>query len=147
MRATAALLEQSGAPFVLTEVDLEEPRADEVLVRLSAVGICGTDLEFANFFPTPVVLGHEGAGVVEQVGSRVTSVKPGDHEGVPLPHKLQRLGQLLPAVTRSARSLLPEDLSATGFSKEVQLDVEALSHRTNTRTRLGLEIRHLGSGS
>ena len=48
-------------------------------MRLQAVGICGTDLEFANFFPTPVVLGHEGAGLVEQVGSRVTSVKPGDH--------------------------------------------------------------------
>ena len=79
MRATAALLEQSGAPFVLTDVDLDEPRPDEVLVRVASVGICGTDLEFANFFPTPAVLGHEGAGVVERVGSRVTTVGPGDH--------------------------------------------------------------------
>jgi len=79
VRATAALLEQSGAPFVLTDVDLDEPHPDEVLVRVASVGICGTDLEFANFFPTPAVLGHEGAGVVEQVGSRVTTVRPGDH--------------------------------------------------------------------
>lgn len=79
MRATAALLEQSGTPFTLTEVDLEDPRPDEVLVRVASVGICGTDLEFANFFPTPVVLGHEGAGIVEQVGTQVTSVRPGDH--------------------------------------------------------------------
>lgn len=79
MRATAAVLESAGAPFTLREVDLQAPRPDEVLVRLHSVGICGTDLEFATFFPTPVVLGHEGAGVVEQVGTRVTSVAPGDH--------------------------------------------------------------------
>jgi aryl-alcohol dehydrogenase len=79
VRATAALLESAGAPFTLKELDLEEPRPDEVLVRVSSVGICGTDLEFAKFFPTPAVLGHEGAGIVERVGSRVTSIKPGDH--------------------------------------------------------------------
>jgi aryl-alcohol dehydrogenase len=79
VRATAALLEQSGQPFVLTEVDLDDPQPDEVLVRVSSVGICGTDLEFANFFPTPALLGHEGAGVVERVGAHVTSVQPGDH--------------------------------------------------------------------
>ena len=79
MHVTAAVLEQSGGPFTLAEVDLDEPRADEVLVRVAGVGICGTDLEFATFFPTPAVLGHEGAGVVEQVGSAVTAVRPGDH--------------------------------------------------------------------
>jgi aryl-alcohol dehydrogenase len=79
VRATAALLEQPGNPFTITEIDLEEPRPDEVLVRVASVGICGTDLEFATFFPTPAVLGHEGAGVVERVGSRVTTVRPGDH--------------------------------------------------------------------
>lgn len=79
MRATAALLEQPGEPFVLTEVDLDDPRPDEVLVRVAAVGVCGTDLEFAGFFPTPALLGHEGAGVVEKVGAHVTSVRPGDH--------------------------------------------------------------------
>lgn len=79
MRATAALLQQSGQPFVVTDIELENPRPDEVLVRVAAVGICGTDLEFAKFFPTPAVLGHEGSGVVEAVGDRVTSVRPGDH--------------------------------------------------------------------
>ncbi|TQS43426.1 NAD(P)-dependent alcohol dehydrogenase [Cryptosporangium phraense] len=79
MRITAALLESAGAPFVVTELDLEEPRADEVLVRVNSVGICGTDLEFAKAFPTPAVLGHEGAGVVERVGANVTHVRPGDH--------------------------------------------------------------------
>jgi aryl-alcohol dehydrogenase len=79
VRATAALLERTGAPFTIAELDLAEPRADEVLVRVHSVGLCGTDLEFANFFPTPAVLGHEGAGIVERVGSRVVSVEPGDH--------------------------------------------------------------------
>lgn len=79
MQVRAAVLEQSGGPFTLTDVDLDDPRADEVLVRVASVGICGTDLEFANFFPTPVVLGHEGAGVVEAVGAAVTTVRPGDH--------------------------------------------------------------------
>lgn len=79
MRVTAAVLEANGAPFTITEVDLEEPRPDEVLVRVASAGVCATDLEFASFFPTPSVLGHEGAGVVEAVGTRVTSVRPGDH--------------------------------------------------------------------
>lgn len=79
MRITAAVLETAGGSFFLRETELEEPRPDEVLVRVSSTGICGTDLEFATFFPTPAVLGHEGAGVVERVGPRVTSVAPGDH--------------------------------------------------------------------
>ncbi|WP_433348081.1 NAD(P)-dependent alcohol dehydrogenase [Microtetraspora malaysiensis] len=78
MRITAAVLETAGGPFALRDVDLGEPRPDEVLVRLSGTGVCGTDLEFATFFPTPAVLGHEGAGVVERVGAQVTSVAPGD---------------------------------------------------------------------
>jgi aryl-alcohol dehydrogenase len=79
VRVLAAVLEANGGPFALQDVELEPPRADEVLVRVSAVGVCGTDLEFASFFSTPVVLGHEGAGVVEEVGARVTTVAPGDH--------------------------------------------------------------------
>ncbi|MDG4772480.1 NAD(P)-dependent alcohol dehydrogenase [Solwaraspora sp. WMMD792] len=79
MRVTAAVLDSAGAPFTLQELDLAGPGPDEVLVRVHSVGICGTDLEFANFFPTPAVLGHEGAGVVEQVGERVTGVSAGDH--------------------------------------------------------------------
>ena len=70
-----------GEPFEVVEVDLREPGPDEVVVAMAAVGICGTDLhqvkgEFQR--PTPMVLGHEGAGVVEQVGSAVTTLAPGD---------------------------------------------------------------------
>ncbi|GAA0256679.1 NAD(P)-dependent alcohol dehydrogenase [Cryptosporangium japonicum] len=64
--------------FELRPAQLEEPRADEVLVRLSAVGICATDLHFATFLPTNAVLGHEGAGVVEAVGAGVSGVAVGD---------------------------------------------------------------------
>lgn len=78
---TAAVVESAGAGFSLTEVDLAEPRPDEVLVRMVAAGVCHTDLGVAMGalpFPLPGVLGHEGAGVVEAVGSSVTRVVPGD---------------------------------------------------------------------
>jgi aryl-alcohol dehydrogenase len=63
-------------------VQLAEPREDEILVRLVATGICHTDLKVCQDgirLPRPVVLGHEGSGVVERVGSRVTKVVSGDH--------------------------------------------------------------------
>jgi aryl-alcohol dehydrogenase len=78
MRVTAAVLDGTGPDPVLREVELAEPRADEVLVRLVSVGVCGTDLHFATEVPTPAVLGHEGAGIVERVGASVTGVAPGD---------------------------------------------------------------------
>lgn len=77
----AAVVEKAGAPFTVQEVTLDEPRADEVVVRLVATGLCHTDLGVQTAgapFPLPGVLGHEGAGVVERVGSAVTSVAPGD---------------------------------------------------------------------
>ncbi|GAA3391846.1 NAD(P)-dependent alcohol dehydrogenase [Cryptosporangium minutisporangium] len=73
----AAVTDPSGV-FSLLPAQLDEPRADEVLVRLSSVGICATDLHFATFLPTNAVLGHEGAGVVEAVGAGVTELQPGD---------------------------------------------------------------------
>ncbi len=78
MRVTAAVLDGSGTDPVLTEVELDDPRPHEVLVRLTSVGICGTDLHFATEVPAPAVLGHEGAGVVERVGAQVTRVGVGD---------------------------------------------------------------------
>jgi aryl-alcohol dehydrogenase len=80
-RTSAAVVEQAGGPFVLRDVELEAPRADEVLVRIVAAGICHTDLSVQSGalpFPLPGILGHEGAGVVEQVGEAVTKVRPGD---------------------------------------------------------------------
>jgi aryl-alcohol dehydrogenase len=72
---------EDGAPE-LEELELEEPRAGEVLVRLAATGICHTDLHVHStrfMSPKPIVLGHEGAGVVERVGEGVDAVFPGDH--------------------------------------------------------------------
>jgi S-(hydroxymethyl)glutathione dehydrogenase/alcohol dehydrogenase len=83
VRIKAAVLEEFGAPLVLREVDLAEPRAGEVLVRLVACGVCHTDLYTASGADpsgyAPTVLGHEGAGVVEAVGRDVSSVAVGDH--------------------------------------------------------------------
>jgi S-(hydroxymethyl)glutathione dehydrogenase/alcohol dehydrogenase len=83
MKMRAAVLEQFGEPLSVQEVELAEPRAGEVLVRLAACGVCHTDLYTASGADpsgyAPTVLGHEGAGVVEQVGPDVTLVAPGDH--------------------------------------------------------------------
>src|SRR5690242_6280319 len=83
MRIRAAVLEEFGAPLAVQEVDLAEPKAGEVLVRLVACGVCHTDLYTASGADpsgySPTVLGHEGAGVVERVGDDVGSVSPGDH--------------------------------------------------------------------
>uniref|UniRef100_A0A7C5RTB7 NAD(P)-dependent alcohol dehydrogenase n=2 Tax=Thermomicrobium roseum TaxID=500 RepID=A0A7C5RTB7_THERO len=80
--ARAAVVERPHGPFVIEEVELEEPREDEVLVRILSAGICHTDLIVRDQWypvPLPAVLGHEGAGVVERVGARVRKVAPGDH--------------------------------------------------------------------
>ncbi len=82
MKTIAAVVHETGGPFVLEEVTLDEPRADEVLVRMVATGLCHTDLSVrAGYipFPLPGVMGHEGAGIVEAVGSAVKRVAPGDH--------------------------------------------------------------------
>ncbi len=81
MRSRAAVFHGPGQPLDVREIELAEPRPGEVLVRMAAVGICGTDLHSIRGEwprPTPIVLGHEGAGVVEAVGDDVTSVGPGD---------------------------------------------------------------------
>lgn len=81
MRITAAVTESKGAPFALQDVELGALRPDEVLVEVAAAGICHTDLICRDQWypvPLPAVLGHEGAGVVQSVGSAVTRVAAGD---------------------------------------------------------------------
>lgn len=81
MRIQAAVTEAKGAPFRIEALDLGELRPDEVLVEVAAVGICHTDLIVRDQWypvPLPAVLGHEGAGVVAEVGAAVSKVKPGD---------------------------------------------------------------------
>ncbi|MGK2927337.1 MAG: NAD(P)-dependent alcohol dehydrogenase [Lysobacterales bacterium] len=76
------MVREPGEPFVIEEIDLDEPRANEVVVRVISSGICHTDLATRDGdykVPLPCVLGHEGAGIVELVGSHCTTVHPGDH--------------------------------------------------------------------
>ncbi|AFM14938.1 Zn-dependent alcohol dehydrogenase, class III [Mycolicibacterium chubuense NBB4] len=77
---TAALSFAPDDPFVVTDVLVDEPRDDEILVRIEAAGICHTDLvnRGAGTPDRPVLLGHEGTGVVESVGAEVTTARPGD---------------------------------------------------------------------
>lgn len=82
MRITAAVVREPGGAFQVTELELDDPRDDEVIVRIAATGMCHTDLSFRDGlwpFPLPAVLGHEGAGVVERVGARVSRLREGDH--------------------------------------------------------------------
>jgi aryl-alcohol dehydrogenase len=79
--ANAAICRSADTPFTIEEVTLDEPRADELVVRIAACGICHTDMAVRDDhipIPKPIILGHEGAGIVEQVGEGVTDVKPGD---------------------------------------------------------------------
>jgi S-(hydroxymethyl)glutathione dehydrogenase/alcohol dehydrogenase len=83
MKTRAAVAYEAGKPLVIETVELDGPRAGEVLVEMKATGVCHTD-EFTRSGADPeglfpVILGHEGAGVVVEVGAGVTTLKPGDH--------------------------------------------------------------------
>jgi S-(hydroxymethyl)glutathione dehydrogenase/alcohol dehydrogenase len=78
----AAVFHRPGQPLSIEDIAIAKPGPREVLIRTRAVGVCHSDLHFVDGVfphPAPVVLGHEAAGVVEQVGSEVRTVKPGDH--------------------------------------------------------------------
>ena len=83
MKTRAAVAFEAKKPLEIVEVDLEGPKAGEVLVEIMATGICHTDAYTLDGFDSegifPSILGHEGAGIVREVGPGVTSVKPGDH--------------------------------------------------------------------
>src|SRR5271157_242585 len=90
MKIKAAVHKKMGAPppyenskpLAIEEVDLDDPGRDEVLVRIGAAGICHSDLSVVNGDrprPTPMVLGHEAAGVVEKLGPGVDDLEVGDH--------------------------------------------------------------------
>ena len=83
MKITAAVVRQRGGTFALEQLDLCEPRSDELLVEVRASGMCATDLHgrdgYYSEMPYPAVFGHEGAGVVRAVGNAVKEFKTGDH--------------------------------------------------------------------
>ncbi len=85
MEIQAAVTESGGAPFAIQTLQMDELRANEVLVKVSAAGVCHTDLIVRDQWypvPLPAVLGHEGAGIVQAVGSAVSKVAPGDQVGM-----------------------------------------------------------------
>jgi S-(hydroxymethyl)glutathione dehydrogenase/alcohol dehydrogenase len=82
MKTTAAVLLEPGKPFELMELDLDGPGPGEVLIKYTAAGLCHSDLHLTDGdLPPryPIVGGHEGSGVIEEVGPGVTKVRPGDH--------------------------------------------------------------------
>ena len=83
MKTRAAVAFEAKEPLEIVELDLEGPKAGEVLIEIIATGICHTDAYTLDGFDSegifPSVLGHEGAGIVREVGAGITSVKPGDH--------------------------------------------------------------------
>jgi aryl-alcohol dehydrogenase len=82
MKITGAVVREKSGPFIIEELDLDEPRENEVLVEIVGSGVCHTDILYRDQsypIPLPVVLGHEGSGIVRQIGSHVSKVSPGDH--------------------------------------------------------------------
>lgn len=82
MKAIAAVARADDAAFAIETVELDDPRDDEILVRIVGVGLCHTDLAAQAGglgLPMPAVLGHEGSGIVERAGRAITKVAPGDH--------------------------------------------------------------------
>lgn len=82
MKIQAAVVREKSGPFQIAELDLADPKDDEVLVRIAGVGICHTDLVCRDqYFPVPLpcVFGHEGSGIVEELGGQVTGFEKGDH--------------------------------------------------------------------
>src|SRR5690242_10606509 len=80
-RMKAVVLAAAGAGLAVEDLEILAPRQGEVLVRLAAAGLCGTDVHVLDGelpAPLPCVLGHEGAGIVEEVGEGVTTLAPGD---------------------------------------------------------------------
>ena len=81
-KAKAVIIREIGKPVVVEEIDVESPERGEVMVELKACGVCHSDLSATNGtipFPTPLILGHEGAGIVSEVGEGVTDLAVGDH--------------------------------------------------------------------
>jgi len=81
MKMKAAVVHEAGQPYQIETVDLAEPKEDEVLVKNVSAGVCMTDESCRSGYigVRPIVLGHEGAGIIEKVGANVKDLKPGDH--------------------------------------------------------------------
>ncbi|MFC2966917.1 S-(hydroxymethyl)glutathione dehydrogenase/class III alcohol dehydrogenase [Acidimangrovimonas pyrenivorans] len=135
MRTRAAVAVEAGKPLEIMEVNLDGPKPGEVMVEIKATGICHTDeFTLSGADPEglfPAILGHEGAGVVVEVGAGVTSVKPGDHV-IPLytpecrecPSCLSQKTNLCTAI----RSTQGQGLMPDGTSRFTTLDGDPILH-------------------
>ena len=89
----AAVLREINAPLSIEQVQIDNPKSHEVLVRTAACGVCRSDLHYITGHyaaPKPTILGHEAAGVVEKVGSEVTIISTETREGV----QLEQMGKI-----------------------------------------------------
>ncbi|MEX2394822.1 MAG: Zn-dependent alcohol dehydrogenase [Actinomycetota bacterium] len=132
----AAVLEAYGQPLNVTDVDLGDPRKGEVKIAIKATGVCHSDLSIQQGkvpYPTPCVLGHEGAGEVIEIGEGVTSVKPGDHVTVMWS---PQCGQCY--MCRRGQSHLCEGVRAMGMMDDgttrLSKDGRAILHGINSAT-------------
>ena len=141
MKTRAAVATKAGAKLDVTEVNLEGPRAGEVLVEIKATGICHTDeFTLSGADPEgifPAILGHEGAGIVQEVGAGVTSLKPGDHV-IPLytPECRECDYCLHPKTNlcQAIRSTQGQGLMPDGSSRFSTLDGDPIFHYMGTST-------------
>ena len=135
--AHAAVVEQKDGPFIMQDIALEAPRADEVLIRMVATGICAPDSHVRQQLmpsPLPAILGHEGAGVVMRTGASVTHLKPGDHVVL----SYHSCGQCKPCLSSHAaycekvwEANGSDDLHAHFFGQS-SFATYALAHQRNT---------------
>jgi S-(hydroxymethyl)glutathione dehydrogenase/alcohol dehydrogenase len=136
MKMKAAVLHELGKPVKVEDVTLDEPQANEVLVKVAATGVCHTDLHFIKGDmpqPLPVVLGHEGAGVVEKVGPGVTTLKPGDHVVMMVIYSCGKCRYCTEGQPAMCQEWLGYHLMGTlpGGSKRLHKDGQELNHFFN----------------
>ena len=117
----AAVVREKGGPFNIETLTLEAPRRDEVLVRVVATGLCHTDMVARDKgypVPHPIVLGHEGAGIVESVGADVVKVAPGDSVVLYVPCDMRTLSALSPWKDGTLRIDVPTLLRSSAVGRQ-----------------------------
>ena len=156
MDITAAVVPEKFKDFEIRKVVLDDPRPDEVVVRIVASGMCQTDLHARDgYYPTlkyPAVFGHEGAGVVVAVGSAVRKVAPGDHVIISFP-VVRRVSELPPArasllsrstqaqVERHARRRLDADVRRRRSCLQRVLPAIVVRHACDFNERFVVKVR------
>jgi S-(hydroxymethyl)glutathione dehydrogenase / alcohol dehydrogenase len=123
LKTRAAVMHEFGAPLVIEEIELKPPADDEVIVKMAASGICGTDLSVIHCnlpYPPPVVLGHEGAGVVEWAGPDVKHVAVGDHVVLSVTHECGTCGYCSRGIENLCERTVKavEELQDLAFTKD-----------------------------